>query len=250
MKRGREVEKQSEIKSAIEELSMLTKLKPSTSGDDDHGATAHIPTRPFLYICNLVIQVLDKIGPTMAVLRQDIDQNIQRLERQCDSDPSLYSNLVEIVKEEVNQGNARKGPSCSKALVWLTSFAVVEFSIASSESPDERGIQNLLPRSLEFTVALLQRLAKDCDQDMEQAVEESYNITLKQWHGWISSAAFKVALKLVPDNKTFIDLLMTKDETEESFKADIQTLISLLVNYLEEIRPILRSYGLEKLKST
>jgi len=41
-------------------------------------------------------------------------------------------------------------------------------------------------------VALLQRLAKDPGQKMEQAVEESYNVTLKPWHGWISSAAFKV----------------------------------------------------------
>lgn len=43
-------------------------------------------------------------------------------------------------------------------------------------------------------VALLQRLAKDPGQKMEQAVEESYNIALKPWHGWISSAAFKVMI--------------------------------------------------------
>lgn len=42
--------------------------------------------------------------------------------------------------------------------------------------------------------ALLQRLAKDPRQSMEQAVEESYSIALKPWHGWISSAAFKVIL--------------------------------------------------------
>lgn len=47
------MEKESEIQSAIEELSMLIQLKTS----DNHGA-ALIPTRPFLYVCNLVIQVL------------------------------------------------------------------------------------------------------------------------------------------------------------------------------------------------
>ena len=31
---------------------------------------------------------------------------------------------------------------------------------------------------------------------MEQAVEEAYSLTLKPWHGWISSAAFKVILLL------------------------------------------------------
>nr|GMD88678.1 glycolipid transfer protein 3-like [Ipomoea batatas] len=62
----------------------------------------------------------DKIGPTMFVLRQDVHQNIQRLEKLHDSDPSLYSNMVEILKKERNEGSAKKGPSCSKALVWLT----------------------------------------------------------------------------------------------------------------------------------
>ena len=45
---------------------------------------------------------------------------------------------------------------------------------------------------MDFMVALLQRLVKDPGKHMEQAVEESYNSTLKPWHGWISSAAFKV----------------------------------------------------------
>ena len=45
---------------------------------------------------------------------------------------------------------------------------------------------------MDFTLALIQKLAKDPEQSMEQAVEESYNLILKPWHGWISSAAFKV----------------------------------------------------------
>ncbi|XP_034890762.1 glycolipid transfer protein 3 isoform X3 [Populus alba] len=161
----------------------------------------------------------------MTVLRQDIDQNIQRLKMLCDSDPSMYSNLVEILKKEANEGGARKGASCSKASVWLA-------------------------RSLDFTVALLQRLVADPGQEMEKLVEESYNITLKPWHGWISSAAYKVALKLVPDNKTLINLLMPKDETYDTLKEDMQTLISLLVPFLEEIHSVLILYGLDKLKST
>ena len=56
MKRRREMEKGSEIKSAIEELSMMVKLKPS----DNQDAAAHIPTKPFLYVCNLFVQVLGR----------------------------------------------------------------------------------------------------------------------------------------------------------------------------------------------
>jgi hypothetical protein len=53
MKRKRELEKVSEIKSAIEELSVMVRLKPG----DNHDA-AYIPTKPFLHVCNSVLQVL------------------------------------------------------------------------------------------------------------------------------------------------------------------------------------------------
>lgn len=55
------------------------------------------------------------------------------------------------------------------------------------------GVWHIL-RSLDFTVTLLQLLAEDFQRNLEEAVDESYNITLKPWHGWISSAAYKVII--------------------------------------------------------
>ncbi|XP_027149590.1 glycolipid transfer protein 3-like isoform X1 [Coffea eugenioides] len=225
MKRRRELEMGSEIRSAIDELSMVVlKVKPA-GGPEQHNTCAYIPTKPFLSVCNLLLQVLDKIGPTMAVLRQDVHQNIQRLEKFYESEPSVYSNVVEILSEEAKEGKAKKGPSCSKAFVWLT-------------------------RSLDFTVTLLQLLVEDFGRDMEQAVDEAYNITLKPWHGWISSAAYKVALKLVPDTKDFITILMAEDENQDMLKEEIRTLISLFLPVLEGIRTILKTFGLDRLKCT
>ncbi|XP_068325447.1 glycolipid transfer protein 3-like isoform X1 [Pyrus communis] len=160
----------------------------------------------------------------MAVLSQDIHQNIRRLETKHESDLSTYSNMVEMLKNEATEGIARNVTSCSRAFVWLT-------------------------RSLDFTVALLQNLVRDPGQNMQQAVEESYNVTLKPWHRWISSAASKVALMLVPDNETFISSLMAKDENYDNLKLEIETMVSLLVPYLEEIHLILRFYHLDRLKS-
>lgn len=37
-----------------------------------------------------------------------------------ESNPSKYSNLVEVLRKEVNEGSSRKGASCCKAFVWLT----------------------------------------------------------------------------------------------------------------------------------
>ncbi|KAK3426234.1 hypothetical protein EUGRSUZ_F02730 [Eucalyptus grandis] len=231
IKKRRKMERRSEIKSAIEELSLMVKLKPVVTRarngdekDEPRDDAFHVPTRLFLSLCGVILEVLDKVGPTMAVLRLDIHQNVQRVESFKESDPSKYSNLAEMIKKEAGEGNAKKGNSCSKAIVWLT-------------------------RSLDLMVALLQRLAKDPGQKMEQAVEESYNVTLKPWHGWISSAAFKIALQLLPETKTFINLLKTKDESYENFKEDTQTLISLISPVLEEIHCILKLHGLDRLKS-
>ncbi|KAE8701813.1 hypothetical protein F3Y22_tig00110505pilonHSYRG00248 [Hibiscus syriacus] len=182
------METKAEIRSAIEELSMLTKAHPAAAAD-----VAYIPTRPFLHVCTLILQ---------------------RLEILLESDPTKYSNLIGMLKREESEGNARKGSSCSKAFPWLT-------------------------RSMDFMVALLQRLVREPEQNMEQAVQESYNVTLKPRHGWISSAAFKVALKLALDNKIFISLLTKKDQNYDNLKEDMQTLISLLVPLLEYIHSIL-----------
>ncbi|KEH40442.1 putative glycolipid transfer protein [Medicago truncatula] len=223
MKRGKReiMEKKSEISCFIEELSMVVIVKPT---EENHEA-AHIPTKPFLSICYSVLHVLEKIGPTMAVLRQDVYQNIKRLELMHESNPTTNLNLVEILKLEATEGIAKKGSSCSKAFVWLT-------------------------RTLDFTSSLLQILSNDPQKKMEKVVEESYEVTLKPWHGWISSTAVRVALKLVPESKTFIDLLKTEDEDHDMVKQKMQILVSLLVPFLEDIHCILRLFDLDKLKST
>lgn len=44
----------------------------------------------------------------------------QRLEKFYESDPSRYSDVVEIIKKEASEGRARKCTSSSSAFVWLT----------------------------------------------------------------------------------------------------------------------------------
>ncbi|KAJ0805332.1 putative glycolipid transfer protein superfamily [Helianthus annuus] len=84
MKRRRETEKQSssKLRSAIEELSLLAVMKLKHHHHDpvaaNHQQTdTHLPIKPFLALCNFLLHLLDKIGPTMVVMRQDISRNIQ-----------------------------------------------------------------------------------------------------------------------------------------------------------------------------
>lgn len=98
-----------------------------------------------------------------------------------------------------------------------------------------------LCRSLDFTVCLLQLLVKDFQLNIQQAVEESYSITIKPWHGWISSAAYKIALKLVPDSQILVDVLRGKDEEQDMLREKIRDLIVLLSMVVERNKDIMVS---------
>jgi hypothetical protein len=68
----------------------------------------------------------------------------------------------------MEQGTAKKTKSCTRAIIWLS-------------------------RSINFSKYLLERLLKTPESSLEEIVEEAYGNTLKPWHGWISSAAYKVS---------------------------------------------------------
>ncbi|XP_020573626.1 glycolipid transfer protein 2-like [Phalaenopsis equestris] len=203
-----------EIRAAAEELSVAVK-------QEDHNPS----TLLFLAPSKSLLHILDKIGPTMAVLRQDVKRNIERLEKLYLMDPSRYSSLGEILKKEMEDGTARKRESCSRAILWLT-------------------------RSMNFSLALLQFLEKEPEWGLDQIVEESYQSTLKPWHGWISSAAYKVALKLIPEKEELTSFLMGSGQDSNSLRDDIHMLTSLLRPFLDEINVLLRKFRLDKIKST
>ncbi|XP_078172362.1 glycolipid transfer protein 3-like isoform X2 [Carex rostrata] len=211
----KELEERCEIILAIEELSLLKNEEEEKK----------LSTLAFLHLSNLLLQVLDKIGPTMAVLSLDIRRNIQRLEEIYLLDPSSNSNLMGIVEKEVKEGTVRKADSCSRAILWLS-------------------------RSLDFTVAMLEALEKESEQSLNQIIEASYKTTLGPWHGWIASAAYKIALQLLPEREFFVGLLMGKNKDYGKLKGEICKLVALIQPLLHEVHELMKKFHLERLKST
>ncbi|URE33522.1 Glycolipid transfer protein (GLTP) [Musa troglodytarum] len=169
------------IRLAVEELSLFRPEEKKMS------------TLAFLGASNLLLHVLDQIGPTMMVLRQDIQRNIERVEETYMLDPNL---------------------------------------------------------SITFSLALLDKLDKNPESSLEQVVEETYNGTLKPWHGWISSAAYKVAIKLVPGREMLIRLLMGQEQDYDDLKQDIKKYASVIQPLLDDTYQLLRTHELDRLKST
>ncbi|XP_062196079.1 glycolipid transfer protein 2-like [Phragmites australis] len=224
MKRRREEmgKGKSELRLAMEGLSFFS----SGDGKEDQEQVQEQPrssTMDLLCVSKQLIHVLDEIGPTLLVLRQDIQQNVQRLEELHAKDPSKYVSLTAIVTEEVEEGTSKKTNSCTRAIIWLA-------------------------RSINFSKYLLERLVKTPDSSLEEVVEEAYRCTLKPWHGWISSAAYKVALKLVPEKEIFIALLIGNCQEFEDLAEDVKILTDTVKPLLEEIDAILAKHNLDKLK--
>ncbi|XP_062192224.1 glycolipid transfer protein 2-like isoform X2 [Phragmites australis] len=158
----------SELRLAMEELSLFR------SGDGDEQQVQEkqrSSTMDLICVSKKLIHVLDGIGPTLLVLRQDIQKNVQRLQDLHSRDPSKHESLTAIVTDEVEEGTSKKTNSCTRAIIWLG-------------------------RSINFSKYLLERLLKTPESSLEEVVEEAYKCTLKPWHGWISSAAYKHSCKL------------------------------------------------------
>ncbi|CAO2205490.1 unnamed protein product [Urochloa humidicola] len=226
-KKRKEMEKaKSGLRLTMEELCLC-----STGDGEDEQVQVKAQQQPrsstmdLLSVSKQLLHILDEIGPTLLVLRQDIQQNIQRLQDLHETDSSKYASLTAIVIEEVEQGTAKKAKSCTRAIIWLS-------------------------RSISFSKCLLEMLLKAPELSLSEIVEETYAITLKPWHGWISSAAYKVAMKLVPEREVLIALLMGNCQDFEDLEEDAKMLTYAVQPMLEEINAILVKHSLDKLKSS
>ena len=81
---------------------------------------------------------------------------------------------------------------------------------------------------------------KNPESSLQEMVEEAYESTLKPFHGWISSAAYRVALRLIPERDIFIELLMGNCQDTGDFGEDVMILVSIVQPLLEEINVIYR----------
>ncbi|KAL5781676.1 hypothetical protein ACOSP7_006705 [Xanthoceras sorbifolium] len=178
-------------------------------------------TKPFLEVCKLILPVIDKFGASMALVKSDIGGNVTRLENKYLSNPTEFNHLYSMVKEEIAAKTTKASSSCTNGLLWLT-------------------------RAMDFLVELFRNLVSHTDWTMSQACTDSYNKTLKKWHGWLASSSFTVAMKLAPDRKKFMDVISGSGDVN----ADMEKFCSTFSPFLEENHKFLASVGLDDMKAS
>ncbi|KAG0491735.1 hypothetical protein HPP92_004778 [Vanilla planifolia] len=178
-------------------------------------------TKPFLDVCKNILPVIDKFGAAMTLVKSDIGGNITRLENKYNSDPSKFKYLYTFVQVEVETKTSKASSSCSNGLLWLT-------------------------RAMDFLVELFRNLLGHPEWTMSQVCIDSYNKTLKKWHGWLASSSFTVALKLAPDRKKFIEVISGTGD----LNADMEKFCSTFSPHLIEIHKFLATCGLDDMKAS
>ncbi|MED6123289.1 Glycolipid transfer protein 1 [Stylosanthes scabra] len=180
-----------------------------------------ILTKPFLEACKQILPVIDKFGTAMGLVKSDIGGNISRLESQYSSNPSRFNCLFSLVQAEVETNTAKASSSCTNGLLWLT-------------------------RAMDFLVALFRNLIDHEDWTLSQACTESYNSTLKKWHGWLACSSFGVVMKLVPDRKKFMEVIGGADNVN----SDMEKFCTTISPLLEENHKFLARLGLDDMKAS
>jgi Ca2+:H+ antiporter len=97
---------------------------------------------------------------------------------------------------------------------------------------------------MEFIVALLRRLHTDRSVTLSEAASETYYSTLQQYHGWIVTGTFTVALKLVPSRGAFLEKAGAGGAGEEEVQAEMAAFCEAFGAVLAEVHLFLESNGL------
>ena len=155
-------------------------------------------------------------------MKSDVGGNIDRLERRALTNRERYqADIFRIVDDEVADGSAAGSRSCTKALLWLK-------------------------RAMEFVLKLLERLMEDQDVSLSTAATETYYETLQQYHGWIVTGTFTVALQLVPSRDCLFESIFSdSEEDRDAVMEDMKAFIDAFRNIVAEVHEFLTSHGLD-----
>ncbi|KAK7344509.1 hypothetical protein VNO77_14182 [Canavalia gladiata] len=199
-----------------------TVFKPALD-ELEHVKSEHgeILSKPFLDACKHILPVIDKFGAAMALVKSDIGGNISRLESLYSTNPSRFNYLYSLLQAEIESKTAKSSSSSTNALLWLT-------------------------RAMDFLVALFRNLIDHEDWAMSHACTDSYNKTLKKWHGWLASSSFTVVMKLAPDRKKFMEVIGGSG----NIKSDIEKFCTTFSPLLEENHKFLARFGLDDMKAS
>eukprot|EP00924_Labyrinthula_sp_SR-Ha-C_P003122 snap_masked-scaffold_50-processed-gene-1.68-mRNA-1 protein AED:1.00 eAED:1.00 QI:0/-1/0/0/-1/1/1/0/217 len=158
-------------------------------------------------------------GMICTQLGGDMDNNIQKIKRHFLEHKTEYITIEEMVKTEVQVNGKDKlyneKDVAVKGVLWLN-------------------------RTLDFICTMLEKLVNRGEKTTLDIVQETYEVTLKPFHGWIAGGVFSSALGWVSDIETL--LKQFGFASEEEFKTAAKELTKKLRPIVKENYDILDKY--------
>ncbi|XP_043922781.1 pleckstrin homology domain-containing family A member 8 isoform X2 [Protopterus annectens] len=178
-----------------------------------------IPTEYFLESCYAIVPVLDKLGPTVfAPVKMDFVGNIKKINQKYITDKEKFTTLQKIVLDDVERHLAHIRNSATEALLWLK-------------------------RGLKFLKEFLEEV-KNGEVNIQEALNNAYGRTLRQYHGWVVRGVFALALRASPTYENFIAALTVNegDEQKASFYRTMQRDLGIYLPAMENLLVILDDF--------
>lgn len=178
-----------------------------------------IPTSLFLGACDGILPFFNSIGSTaFAPVKMDVNGNINKLKTKYLTNTAKFKILQNIIQQEINMKTTKVRNSATDALLWLK-------------------------RGLAFIYHFLANI-RDGHKDVAEALNLSYNITLKQYHGWVVKGVFALAVKASPSYNDFIRVLAVNknEELSSRYKSCLMSELDEYLTAMEVVISILDNF--------
>ncbi|EGD77057.1 hypothetical protein PTSG_07397 [Salpingoeca rosetta] len=165
-------------------------VSPSFSQFANHapGAGA-VDTRTFLDAAREMLPLIAQLGTTMTPVKSDILGNIKKLERAYEQDPQGRATLDLLIQHEIDAGTTTAKDAATDALLWLR-------------------------RALEFIEHFL-LMVSEGEDNLAKAAGHAYEISLRKHHNWMIRQVFGLAMRSLPEYRTFMDFLGSAEDEQK-----------------------------------
>lgn len=174
-----------------------------------------LPINSFLSAAADLLPILDKLGSkAFAPVKMDINGNITKIRKKCNSEANTFETLEDIVRSELSTGTTKVSNSATDAIMWLK-------------------------RALSFVAHFLENIVNG-ERNLTTALQKAYSVTLSNHHSWVVKGVFALAVKAAPDYKDFIRALSSESADLECAKFQ-ETLHAALDEYTSALQKQLSS---------
>jgi len=169
-----------------------------------------IPTASFLEACDSFVTLFHTSeGVAFGLVEKDMAGNIAKVRERFLKYPLESVTLQDLVNNELKT----KEKKATEGLFWLT-------------------------RGLEFTSYSIKHSLENPDKELATSFIDTYQTTLKPYHGWIAAAAFQTGLKATPYRKDFFPKL---GEDQDKVNMQAKDWLSGVNTVLDVLNPFMNS---------